>query len=90
MDRTYVKKYEAIGKPMNFSQALELIKKDKKVTCLRWNKLNTVVMQVYWNLTDSQVLILRDETRDATVLFTPSNENLFQDLWIEVEPERTL
>lgn len=73
----------------NYSKALELIKNDKKVSCLRWGNEGKVYVRKT-NIVDEfeqnfPALILVDTNRTTTVMFTPSVENQLQDEWYEVE-----
>lgn len=79
---------------MKFSEALELLRKGKKVSSKRWGESGEVYVEVlnfeFRNevgvLTHSfQTLILEDTKRNKKVSFTPSVENMFDDEWYEVE-----
>lgn len=77
---------------LNYSQALLLLQKGKKVSCLRWGNQGTVYVELtthkYYVLgigyKERKELTLFDSERLTMVNFTPSVENQFDDVWFEV------
>lgn len=74
---------------MTFSEALELLKKGKKVSSKRWGGEGKVFVHLLkFKINDDnevKSLVLHDSNRNKTVGFVPSVENMFDDEWYEVK-----
>ena len=67
----------------DYSEALKRLKKGKKVSCKRWGNEGRVYVQKWTG--QLQILVLTDTKREKDVVFTPSVENQFDDVWYEVK-----
>lgn len=64
---------------MSYGDALYYIRAGDKVTCDRWNSKKVYVFKK--TIDGVTLLLLHDENRNKTVVFTPSVENQLEDLW---------
>ncbi len=73
-----------VDKPtFNFAEALNRLESGMSVTSKRWPK--GIIVSLFRE--PYKVLVLEDTNRKTTVTFVPSNENMFDDEWEEVENE---